>query len=281
MDTSSSVRTKTGQRRTGKRHGRRIRFAMPSNGSHWIAVWRRNYLVWRKLALASMFGNLADPMIYLFGLGFGLGLMVGHVAGVPYIDFLAAGTVASSVMMSATFEAMYSGFSRMHVQRTWEAIMHTPLTLGDIVIGEIAWAASKAVLSGAAIMVVAGALGYAHFPSMLFALPVIALAGLAFASLAMIVTALAPSYDFFMFYQTLVITPMLLLSGVFFPLDQLPAGVRHAALALPLAHAVELIRPAMLGRPMTAAPLHLAVLLAYAVASFLICSALFSRRMAR
>ena len=281
MDTSSSYRTERGQQRTHGRHARRVRFALPANATNWIAVWRRNYLVWRKPAVASMFGNLADPMIYLFGLGFGLGLMVGHVAGVPYIDFLAAGTVASSVMMSATFEAMYSGFSRMHVQRTWEAIMHTPLTLGDIVVGEIAWAASKAVLSGAAIMLVAGALGYAQFPSMLLALPVVALAGVAFASLAMIVTALAPSYDFFMFYQTLVITPMLLLSGVFFPLDQLPAAVQHAALALPLAHAVELIRSAMLGRPLSGAPLHFAVLVAYAIASFLVCSALFSRRMMR
>ena len=93
-----------------------------------MSVWRRNYLVWKKLAIASMFGNLADPMIYLFGLGLGLGLMVGRVDGVSYIAFLAAGTVASSVMMSASFESMYSGFSRMHVQRTWEAIMHTPRT---------------------------------------------------------------------------------------------------------------------------------------------------------
>lgn len=126
----------------------RFAIAMPANATNWIAVWRRNYLVWRKLAIASMFGNLADPMIYLFGLGFGLGLMVGRVDGVSYIAFLAAGTVASSVMMSASFESMYSGFSRMHVQRTWEAIMHTPLALGDIVLGEIVWAASKAMLSG-------------------------------------------------------------------------------------------------------------------------------------
>ncbi|MFL6685853.1 MAG: nodulation protein NodJ, partial [Paraburkholderia graminis] len=80
--------------------------ALPANAVNWIAVWRRNYLVWKKLALASMFGNLADPMIYLFGLGFGLGLMVGRVDGVSYIAFLAAGTVASSVMMSASFESM-------------------------------------------------------------------------------------------------------------------------------------------------------------------------------
>jgi len=255
--------------------------ALPSSATHWIAVWRRNYLVWRKLALASMFGNLADPMIYLFGLGFGLGLMVGHVDGVSYIAFLAAGTASSSVMMSASFEAMYSAFSRMHVQRTWEAIMHTPLSLGDVVLGEVAWAASKSVLSGAAIMIVAGALGYASFPSMLVALPVIVLAGLAFASTAMIVTALAPSYDFFMFYQTLVLTPMLLLSGVFFPITQLPAAAQHITLLLPLAHAVALIRPAMLGRPLDHAALHLVVLAVYVVVPFAIASVLLRRRLMR
>ncbi|WP_042298921.1 ABC transporter permease [Paraburkholderia kururiensis] len=255
--------------------------ALPSNATNWIAVWRRNYLVWQKLALASMFGNLADPMIYLFGLGFGLGLMVGHVDGVSYIAFLAAGTVGSSVMMSASFESMYSSFSRMHVQRTWEAIMHTPLTLGDVVLGEIVWAASKALLSGTAIMIVAAALGYASFPSMLLALPVIALAGLAFASLAMIVTALAPSYDFFMFYQTLVLTPMLLLSGVFFPITQLPSAAQQAALLLPLAHAVALVRPAMLGRPIENAALHVGVLAAYVVVTFGISAVLFRRRMMR
>ncbi|WP_414449522.1 ABC transporter permease [Burkholderia sp. 22PA0099] len=259
----------------------RFAIALPANGRNWIAVWRRNYLVWKKLALASMIGNLADPMIYLFGLGMGLGVMLGHVDGVSYIAFLAAGTVGSSVMMSASFEAMYSGFSRMQVQRTWEAIMHTPLSLGDIVLGEIIWAASKAMLSGTAIMVVASGLGYASFPSLLAALPVIALAGLAFASLAMVVTAIAPSYDFFMFYQTLALTPMLLLSGVFFPITQLPGIAQHAAYALPLANAVDLIRPAMLGRPATDVAMHVGVLVAYVLGGFVVSAWLFRRRMMR
>ncbi|CAM3063561.1 ABC transporter permease [Cupriavidus taiwanensis] len=254
---------------------------LPRNLRNWMMVWYRNYMVWKKLAIPSMIGNLADPMIYLFGLGLGLGLMVGQVNGVSYIAFLAAGTTASSVMMSASFESMYSAFSRMHVQRTWEAIMHAPLTLGDVVLGEIAWAASKAVLSGLAIMLVAGALGYAQMPGALLALPVIVLAGIAFAALAMIVTALAPSYDFFMFYQTLVMTPMLLLSGVFFPLEQLPEGVQAATKVLPLAHAVALIRPLMLGRPVDGAGLHLAVLAVYAVAALVVCLVLLRRRLLR
>ncbi|WP_092594561.1 ABC transporter permease [Ralstonia sp. 25mfcol4.1] len=254
---------------------------LPRNERNWMMVWYRNYMVWKKLAIPSMIGNLADPMIYLFGLGLGLGLLVGQVHGVSYIAFLAAGTTASSVMMSASFESMYSAFSRMHVQRTWEAIMHAPLTLGDVVLGEVLWAASKAVLSGAAIMIVAGLLGYAQFPGALAALPVIVLAGIAFASLAMIITALAPSYDFFMFYQTLVMTPMLLLSGVFFPLEQLPEGAQKATMVLPLAHAVALIRPLMLGRPVENAAVHLAVLAAYAVVALVVALVLLRRRLLR
>ena len=254
---------------------------LPRNARNWIMVWYRNYMVWKKLAVPSMIGNLADPMIYLFGLGLGLGLLVGQVHGVSYIAFLAAGTTASSVMMSASFESMYSAFSRMHVQRTWEAIMHAPLTLGDVVLGEVFWATSKAVLSGAAIMLVAGLLGYAQFPGALAALPVIVLAGVAFASLAMIVTALAPSYDFFMFYQTLAMTPMLLLSGVFFPLEQLPEGAQKATMVLPLAHAVALIRPLMLGRPVENAALHVAVLLAYAAVALMVALVLLRRRLLR
>ena len=159
--------------------------------------------------------------------------------------------------------------------------MHTPLTLGDIVLGEVMWAGSKSMLSGVAIMLVAGALGYASFPSMLLALPVIALTGLAFASVAMIVTALAPSYDFFMFYQTLALTPMLLLSGVFFPIAQLPPVAQFVTQLLPLAHAVDLIRPAMLGRPLDHVALHVAVLAAYVVVPFCIAAVLFRRRMMR
>lgn len=247
----------------------------------WTGVWRRNFLVWRKLAIASMFGNLADPMIYLFGLGFGLGMMVGEVDGTSYIAFLAAGTVGSSVMFSASFESMYSGFSRMHVQRTWEALMHTPLTLGDVVLGEVVWAASKAVLSGLAILGVASVLGYARIESLPVVLPAVLLAGLAFASLAMVMTALAPSYDFFMFYQTLVMTPMLLLSGVFFPLSQLPAAARHVTEWLPLAHAVALIRPAMLGRAIDMPWLHAGALAVYGIVGFTVALVLLRRRILR
>ncbi len=258
-------------------------FAPPGLSIRAIAVWRRNFLVWRKLAIPSLLGNLADPMIYLFGLGYGLGSLLPatlpQLGGVPYIAFFAAGTVCASTMHAASFEVLYSGFSRMHVQRTWEAILNAPLTLDDVVLGELLWAAAKAVLSGTAILVVIAALGFISSPLGLWAIPVIFLAGLAFSALGLIVTALAPSYDFFMYYFTLFMTPMVLVSGVFFPIEQLPAALQAVAAWLPLTHVVALVRPLLFGRVPEAAALHVGVLAATAVIGHWVALALTRRRL--
>ncbi|MBN9987368.1 ABC transporter permease [Rhizobium laguerreae] len=255
--------------------------ALSAGGLNWLAVWRRNYLAWKKAALASILGNLADPIIYLFGLGAGLGVMVGRVDGVSYTAFLAAGMIATSAMTAATFETIYAAFGRMQGQRTWEAMLYTQLRLGDIVVGEMAWAATKASLAGTGIGIVAAMLGYTHWVALLYALPVIAITGLAFASLGMVVTALAPSYDYFIFYQTLVITPMLFLSGAVFPVDQLPVAFQQIAAFLPLAHSIDVIRPTMLGQPIANVCLHIGVLCIYIVVPFLVSTALLRRRLMR
>ncbi|MGZ2426336.1 ABC transporter permease [Rhizobium laguerreae] len=255
--------------------------ALPGGSLNWIAVWRRNYLAWKKAALASLLGHVAEPLIYLFGLGAGLGVMVGRVGGVSYTAFLAAGMVATSAMTAATFETIYAAFGRMEGQRTWEAMLYTQLRLGDIVLGEMAWAATKAALAGVGIGMVAAVLGYTQWLSLLYALPVIALTGLAFASLGMVVTALAPSYDYFIFYQTLVITPILFLSGAVFPIDQLPIVFQTAARFLPLSHSIDLIRPIMLGHTVVDVCLHVGALCLYIVVPFFLSTALLRRRLLR
>ena len=254
-------------------------FPLPVLSLRFIPVWRRHFLVWRKLAIPSILGNLADPMLYMLGLGYGLGSLMPQVSGVPYIAFLAAGTVCYSTMNSATFEVLYSGFSRMHVQKTWEAILNAPMALDDVLMGEWVWAASKSLLSGIAVLVVATALGLAQSWLALWALPVVFLTGLAFGSLGLIVTALSPSYDFFMYYFTLFITPMMLLCGVFFPADQLPQALQHAAALLPLTHAVALVRPLMNDTVPPGLATHLSVLLLYAMAAFHVALALTRRRL--
>ena len=166
----------------------------------------------------------------------------------------------------------------MHVQRTWDAIINAPLTLDDVVIGEWVWAASKSVLSGCAVLLVATALGLASSALALLIIPVILLSGLVFAALGLIITALSPSYDFFMYYFTLAITPMMLLCGVFYPLEQLSPLMQAAAHALPLTHAVALSRPLMLGTLPTQVWLHVLVLVIYAGVSFAVALHLLRKR---
>jgi lipooligosaccharide transport system permease protein len=253
--------------------------ALPQLSARFVHVWRRNRLVWRKLAIPSILGNLADPMLYMLGLGYGLGAMLPEVGGTSYIAFLAAGTVCSSTMMSASFEAMYSGFSRMHVQKTWDAILNAPLTLDDVVLGEVVWAASKSFLSGMAVLLVAWALGLVNSALALLVLPLVLLTGLAFAGLGLMMTALSPSYDFFMYYFTLVITPMMLVCGVFFPLEQLPEWLQSVAQVLPLTHAVSIARPAMNGALPDDLAMHILVLVVYAAVGFYIALVLARRRL--
>ena len=245
----------------------------------WFAVWRRNYLVWKKLATESVLGNIIEPLFYLVGFGMGIGAMVPEVEGVKYIAFLAGGTICYSTMLAASFEALYSGFARMHVQRTWEGILNAPVSLEDVVFAEWVWAASKSFLSGTAVLIVAVALGLAQSWTMVLILPLAFLIGLTFAGLGLIMTAMAKSYDFFMYWFTLALTPMMLLCGVFYPLSNMPGWLQTFANALPLTHAIELGRPLLLGRMPEQPLLNVAVLAGYGVAGFLIALAMFRRRL--
>jgi lipooligosaccharide transport system permease protein len=242
-------------------------------------VWRRNWLVWKRLAVPSILGNLADPLIMLFALGYGLGAMVGEVQGSSYFAFLAAGFVATSTMYAATFESLFSAFSRMHVQRTWEGIVNAPLTLDDVLAGECAWAATKALAAGSCMLVIVTAFGYARSGYALAALPVVLLVGLAFSAVGLAINALANGYDFFSYYMTLVLTPMMMLSGVFFPIEQMPAAVQVGAKLLPLYHGVAVVRPLLNGEAAPALWLHLGVLAAYAMVGFYVATVLTRRRL--
>ena len=133
----------------------------PELSLRWIPVWRRNLLVWRKLAIASVLGNIADPLLYMLALGYGIGAFIPEIGGMTYIAFIGTGMVCQSAMFTASFEGMYSAFSRMHVQRTWDAIINAPLSLDDVLFAEWIWAASKSVISVLAILGVIMVLGSA------------------------------------------------------------------------------------------------------------------------
>src|SRR5262245_38872967 len=238
--------------------------APPTFSPRFTPVWRRNLLVWRKLAFASILGNIADPLLYMLALGYGIGALVGNVSGMSYIEFIGTGMVCQSAMFTASFEGMYSAFSRMHVQRTWEGIINAPIALDDVVMAEWLWCATKAVVSTTAILIVIMVLGYGHHWLAIFVLPVGLLVGLTFGAAGLVMNALAPNYDFFTYFVTLVLTPMLLLSGVYFPVDQMPAWLAAVTQVLPLKHAIDLARPLMLGRVPDLVAVHVAVLVFYA-----------------
>jgi len=253
----------------------------PQLSTRFVAVWLRNLRVWRKLMLPSILGNFGEPLLYLLALGYGLGQFVGEVENMSYMMFLASGIVCSAAMTGATFEALYSAYTRLTQQQTWAAMLAAPMNVDDVVLGEIVWAGTKALINSSAIVLVAALLGLVRGPEALLVFPIILLAGLAFAGIAMIVTAISPSYDFFLYYFTLVMTPMLLLSGVFFPLSSLPDVVGIGAQFLPLAHVVMLVRPLMTGGTIDAPLLHLAVILVYIVGTYWISAALARRRLIR
>jgi lipooligosaccharide transport system permease protein len=246
-------------------------------------VFLRNLLVWRKLAIPSLVGNIAEPLMWLVAFGYGMGALVGPLRlgqgqEVPYILFLASGSICMSAMQSASFEALYSAFSRMHVQKTWDGIMNAPVALDDIVLAEMLWAAFKSLFTVTAILGVMLVLGISHSPKLLLAWPILLGVGITFSCIALIFNALANGYDFFTYYFTLFLTPMTFLSGVFFPLEQLPVLVRVVADWLPLSNAVALVRPLFLDQWPQDALRPALVLLAYAAASFWLALALTRKR---
>ena len=254
---------------------------LPELSLRWTAVWRRNQLVWRKLAFASVLGNIADPLLYMVALGYGIGAFVPEVGGMTYIAFIGTGMVCQSAMFTSSFEAMYSAFSRMHVQRTWDAIINAPISLDDVVFAEWIWAASKAAMSTTAILAVLLALGFGHSWLSLWILPLGFLVGLTFGAFGLVMNALAPSYDFFTYFFTLVLTPGLLLSGVFFPVTQMPEMLQVVANLLPLKHAIDLARPLLMDEVPATVAIHIAVLLAYAGVAYYVALVLTRRRLLR
>jgi lipooligosaccharide transport system permease protein len=207
-----------------------------------LRVWRRDLESWKRYAASFFVAALGEPIFYLLAIGYGLGRFVAPIDGMPYAAFLAPGMIASTAMNSATFEATLGAFTRMTEQNTYAAILATPCSVADVVAGDILWAASKSTLSVCFVLLLTGLFGLLPSPLAIALVPVGFLVGLLFGSLGMVVTARAPSYDFFNYYFTLGISAMFLFSGVFFPLESLPVWARSFAWFLPLTHAVRIAR---------------------------------------
>ncbi len=213
-----------------------------------LHVWQRDRDVYLRLWKTEFGSALVEPLIILAAMGLGLGGLVGLISGQTYLQFIAPGILAGYVMYAANFECTYSTFIRMEHQRTFDAIIATPVNIEDVIAGEIFWATTRSMVTATSILIVLTAFQLIPSPWALLILPFSALTGFTFASIAMCFTSLAPSITSFGYYFTLFVTPMFFFSGVFFPLTNIPTGVQIAAGFLPLTPAVQVTRGLMTGR---------------------------------
>jgi len=255
--------------------------AIPVN-RYSYAVWRRNALVWRRLIGPSLTTNVLDPLIFLFAFGYGLGAVLDRVGGMDYLAFIVPGMMCYAAMFAASFEATISTYARFSLQRTWDATLATPVTLTELMLGEMSWAASKGVLSSCCVIVV-GALwgGIASSAGTLIAVPVLALGAICFACCGLVVTAQAKTWDIFAYFFTFWVTPMFMFSGTFFEVTRFPFLVQAIAWALPMTHLIAVVRPLTAGvalDPMAAAG-HLAYVAALAAGAFALARRRFGARL--
>jgi lipooligosaccharide transport system permease protein len=234
-----------------------------------IRVWQRNRDVFLRLWHAETPAFVAEPVIILLAMGLGLGAYVGLVDGQRYIEFIAPGLIAGYAMFSASFECTYGSFVRLEHQRTFDAIIATPLEIEDVTAGEIFWGATRAALTGIAMLVIASAFGLVHSPYALLIPLVCFLEGLMFASIALFFTSIVPSIYSFNYYFSLFITPMFFFSGVFFPLSSFPDLVQKLSWVVPLTPAVHFTRALVSGNLHPSLIISLIIILAFAIPFFL------------
>jgi lipooligosaccharide transport system permease protein len=196
---------------------------------------------------STSFASTVDPTIYLLAFGFGFGSLVSEVAGYDYIDFVGTGIVATAVMFSSVFPAMFSTFVKYQFQRTYDAILAAPVDTEELVTAEALWIATRAGVFGCAPMLVAIVFGLDPSWGMLIVPAINFLTGFGWAAAGILIAATMKSIDNFSYVTSGIITPLFLVAGTFFPLDGLPEWAQIAGQFNPLYHCVELVRHAVFG----------------------------------
>jgi len=244
---------------------------VPAPPTRWIessalaGVWTREITLFRRYWLSTTFSSVVEPTIYLLAFGFGFGSLVSVVGGYKYIEFLGTGVVATAVLFSSAFAGMFTTFVRRVFQRSYDALLATPVDVHEVVLAEALWIAAKAGVYGCAPLLVAIGFGLDPAFGMLLVPFVGFLTGLGFALFGIWMSALVPSIDSFNYIVSAVLTPLFLVAGTFFPIDGLPSLAQGLAQLNPLYHCVELVRHASFGIEPLADLGHVGALLFFAL----------------
>ena len=213
-----------------------------------LAVWRRNAAMYKKTWKWNILPNFFEPVFYLFSIGLGVGAYISEMGGTSYLAFIAPGLVCVAAMNGASFEVTYNIYVRLVFEKTYDAMLTTPIEPDDVLVGEILWAVTRSCVYGGCFFVVLMLFGLTPLPSSLSVIFVIPMTGLLFAAIGMVFSLRIPNIDMFSFYFTLFLTPLFLFSDVFFPLKERLAGAwLWVAEALPLLHPVRLARASFRG----------------------------------
>lgn len=212
-----------------------------------LRVWYRHALAYLRFYKSSILLNFFEPIVGLVALGIGLGRYVHLANGLSFLQFIAPGMVCVTAMNATSFDTLFSTYNFLHENRVYPSMITSPLTVDDLICGTLAWQATRAMLYGGTFLVVIAAFGLVHSFWSLLALPVLALAGVMFSAPALSMSALARAFEHLFYYITLVITPMYMFSGIFFPTTRLPQWVQDFIWLTPLYHTAHLVRGLVLG----------------------------------
>jgi lipooligosaccharide transport system permease protein len=228
---------------------------------------------------STTFSSVLEPVIYLVAFGLGLGsTIVERVDGLEYVEFVGTGMVATAVIFSSALPAMFGSFVKERFQRTYDAILAAPVDVEELVTAEILWISLRSGFYGCFPLIVAMLFGLDPAPGMVLVPLFCFITAFGFAGFGVATAASVSKIDQFSYVTTLFITPLFLVAGTFFPIDQLPEGFQVAANLNPLYHLVELVRHAAFGFEATDL-LRVLVLLVFAVVLWRVAVRLMEKRL--
>lgn len=244
-----------------------------------IRMWQRNWRVFRKLFFRATAPTLVEPVIYLLGLGAGLGLFIREIEGMSYIQFIAPGLLAASAMFGASYECTFNSFVRMKYEKVYDAALATPLTIEDVVVAEMFWGATRSFLHASIFLAVIALFGLVKSTLALLLLPILFISGLMFAVMAMIFTAIVSDISLFNYYFEILVMPLFFFSGIFFPVRVLPGWAQTLARFTPLYHVVRICRQLVMGKLSLAVGESLIWIVVFTAILFLLPVVLMKRRL--
>ena len=216
--------------------------------SSWVYIWLRNFTVYRRGWRTNVFPPFVQPISLLLIMGLGVGHYVGDISGMPYLIYVTAGILVTESMLKAAFECTYSSFYRMKYQHTFDAIISTPVSPYEVAFGEVMWGATKSLISSTVLFVVMFLVGVFKSALAVLAFPVIALGGINFAAVSLMVSARVKEFEQFNFFFA-ILFPLVFLCGTYFPLNRLPDPLEYVLWVVPLTHVVDIIRFLVSGTP--------------------------------